>query len=254
MARTAFAAVAFGMLSAANALEVVSPDGGISVLADRAYTVEWTGTTTGRFEIDLYYCNSFCMDDVCGDWVTALCPYGADGCPDSAGDYDIIMPEPMSGTSSGYKVMVKNAEDESDMGCSDDFTLIASEDAPEAGEMGYSLTVTSPSDGDTAMAGEVYTVEWDYENGFGSSTDRFALDLYLVGGTGDCGTYVTTLCDQPSIGCPDSQGDYDVEIPSDTPAGMYSIRVGVFDDEMMYDCSDTFEVDTSDDMTISMRF
>lgn len=55
--------------------------------------------------------------------------------------------------------MVKNADDESDMGCSDDFTLIASEDAPEAGDMGYSLTVTAPSDGNTAMAGEVYTVE-----------------------------------------------------------------------------------------------
>lgn len=54
---------------------------------------------------------------------------------------------------------MKNAEDESDMDCSDDFTLIASEDAPEVGEMGYSLTVTSPSVGDTAMAGEEYTVE-----------------------------------------------------------------------------------------------
>lgn len=28
----------------------------------RTYTVEWTGTSDDRFEIDLYYCGSFCME------------------------------------------------------------------------------------------------------------------------------------------------------------------------------------------------
>lgn len=29
----------------------------------RTYTVEWTGTgSDNRFEIDLYYCGSFCME------------------------------------------------------------------------------------------------------------------------------------------------------------------------------------------------
>lgn len=55
--------------------------------------------------------------------------------------------------------MVMNADDESDYGCSDAFSLIASTESPEVGEMGYSLTVTSPSMGDIAMAGEEYTVE-----------------------------------------------------------------------------------------------
>lgn len=55
--------------------------------------------------------------------------------------------------------MVTNADDESDMGCSDAFTLVASTEAPDVGEMGYSLMVTSPSMGDVAMAGEEYTVE-----------------------------------------------------------------------------------------------
>lgn len=37
--------------------------------------------------------------------MTALCPYGENGCPDNEGDYDVVMPEPLSGTSgSGYKV------------------------------------------------------------------------------------------------------------------------------------------------------
>lgn len=43
-------------------------------------------------------------------------------------------------------------------------------------------------------------------NDFTGTKDRFDLDLYRYGtGTGDCGTYVTTLCDKPEIGCPDSR-------------------------------------------------
>lgn len=37
-------------------------------------------------------------------------------------------------------------------------------------------------------------------------------------------------------------GDYNVIIPVDAPAGYYSIRVGLFNDDAVYDCSDTFEV------------
>lgn len=48
---------------------------------------------------------SAAKQDYCGEWVTALCPYGEDGCPDSEGDYDVVMPEPMEGKEGhGYKV------------------------------------------------------------------------------------------------------------------------------------------------------
>lgn len=47
--------------------------------------------------------------------------------------------------------------------------------------------------------------KFDYANGLGSSVNRFAIDLYSSGGSGDCGTYVTTICDKPSIGCKDSR-------------------------------------------------
>lgn len=93
--------------------------------------------------------------------MTALCPYGESGCPDNEGDYDIVMPEPMEGTSgSGYKVRVMDISDESNMDCSDDFTLLASEEAPSVGDPdGPHLYVTSPEEGDLAFAGEEYTVE-----------------------------------------------------------------------------------------------
>ncbi|WP_411021411.1 hypothetical protein, partial [Salmonella sp. s37812] len=91
-----------------------------------------TGTgSDNRYEIDLYYCGSYCMEDDCGEWVTALCPYGENGCPDNEGDYDVYMPQPMDNTSgSSYKVRVENVADESDNDCSDAFYLMASEMAP----------------------------------------------------------------------------------------------------------------------------
>ena len=93
--------------------------------------------------------------------MTALCPYGETGCPDNEGDYDIVMPEPMSGTSgAGYKVRVMDIDDEEDADCSDEFYLLASDEAPAVGDSdGPFLEVTSPSDGDVAVAGEEYTVE-----------------------------------------------------------------------------------------------
>lgn len=49
-------------------------------------------------------------------------------------------------------------------------------------------------------------------------------------------------------------GDYDVEIPSDTEAGDYKIRVGRFEDETLYGCSGTFSIMGSDDMSMSYDF
>ncbi len=93
--------------------------------------------------------------------MTALCPYGEEGCPDNEGDYDIVMPEPMAGTSGGgYKVRVMDIHDEEDADCSDEFYLMASADAPMVGDAdGPSLAVTSPAMGDEAMACGEYTVE-----------------------------------------------------------------------------------------------
>lgn len=91
--------------------------------------------------------------------MTALCPYGESGCPDNEGDYDIVMPEPMSGTSgSGYKVRVMDVDDESDMDCSDEFYLMASDQAADT-DSGPYLSVTSPAEGDMAEACGDYTIE-----------------------------------------------------------------------------------------------
>lgn len=74
------------------------------------------------------------------------------------------MPEPMTGTGSGkqgrYKVRVADVDEESNMDCSPPFYLLPSDEAPVAGDVdGPYLKVTSPTNGDMAMAGDEYTVE-----------------------------------------------------------------------------------------------
>lgn len=93
--------------------------------------------------------------------MTALCPYAEYGCLDYEGNYDIVMPEPMEGTSgSGYKIRVMSVADESIVDCSSEFILIASDQAPLITDSdGPQLVVISPQDDDVAVAGEEYTVE-----------------------------------------------------------------------------------------------
>lgn len=47
-------------------------------------------------------------------------------------------------------------------------------------------------------------MQFEYDNGMGSSVGRFMLDLYEDAGTGDCGTWVTSICDKADRGCKDS--------------------------------------------------
>ncbi|CAN0212817.1 unnamed protein product [Ascophyllum nodosum] len=110
------------------------------------------------------------------------------------------------------------------------------------GAGGASLKVIAPNSDSMAVAGEEYTVEFDYNNGFGDRVGRFKIDLYASGGDGDCGTWVMSICDTPEKGCHDTQGDYNVIIPASTPTGFYVIRVGLFGEDSVYGCSEPFEV------------
>lgn len=47
--------------------------------------------------------------------------------------------------------------------------------------------------------------QFDYDNGFGEQLGRFKIDLYKAQGPGDCGTWVTSICDKPEMGCHDSR-------------------------------------------------
>ncbi|CAM9286019.1 unnamed protein product [Discosporangium mesarthrocarpum] len=168
------------------------------------------------------------------------------GCSDSQGDMDIIFPKPMFGLSGGgYKVRVGDYLDNSDADCSAEFMLITEEGAEEMVGV-YSepfLTVTVPTTGDIAEAGEQYTIEWEYDNGLGSAVDRFDIDLYIDdGGDGDCGTWLTSICDKTDRGCKDSMGDYDIAIPDYVPTGSYKIRIGTHAEDGIWDCSGPFIV------------
>ena len=223
------------------AIDVTNPAKDLTVVSGRTFTVEWDGSgENNRFEIDLYHCGSLCAEESCGEWVTALCPYEEEGCVDFHGDYDVVLPQPLIMESGpGYKIGVLGVGDES-FGCSEEFSLIRSEDVPEGND--YSLNVTAPVFGDIAIIGEEYTVEFDYINGVGSRDDRFSVDLYEADGPGDCGGYVCPLCNKHLIGCRDTSGDLDVLFPVGLSPGDYRIRIGRFEDEGLFGCSEVFQV------------
>jgi len=227
-----------GLDSGHASLAVTTPEEDLAVVAGRTFTVRWQdeSTTASRFAIDLYHeQNSYSMDeDSCGTWVTALCPYGERGCPDSTGDYDVVLPEPENATDlsdSAYRIGVLGVEDGS-FGCSDKFTLTTEQAASKDADK-YFLSVTAPVDGDVAVIGHTYDVQFDYENGVGSSADMFDIELF----TSDCGTYVAGLCEQ----CKDSGGSHPISLPADTQPDSYRVRVTRVEDPFLFDCSGVFE-------------
>lgn len=236
-------------IGVSSELTVSTPQKGAVIVSGRTFTVEWdlVGDVgdSNRFGVDLFHDHlSYDMggEGPCGCWVTALCPYGEHGCTDSTGDYDVVLPEPLANLpQSGYRIGVWDIENEGDDGvggCSPPFTLLREEDVSQRAD----LNVTAPVDGDVAFIGDSYDVEFDYDNGVGSSTDRFDIDLWMVDGPGDCGTYVSPLCDKWMLGCRDSGGSHGISIPMDTDPGFYRIRVARFEDESVFDCSGVFEV------------
>lgn len=62
----------------------------------------------------------------------------------------------------------------------------------------------------TAVTAASCCAQFDYDNGFGDKVGRFRIDLYASGGPGDCGTFVTSICDKPDRGCHDTR-EYSLE-------------------------------------------
>ncbi|CAM9883384.1 unnamed protein product [Scytosiphon promiscuus] len=252
----AIVAVLAGMLgdtiTSTEALQIRSPSVGMAVVAQSPFVVSWDGSSSDdRFEIDLHYSDcgsySFCFDEMgdCGSWVASLCDESDPDCMEQEDQASqVVLPEPVGGYSdSGYRIRITEVGTET-FRCSDDFYLVASADAAGPGEPGGpTMEVVAPSAGSLAFAGEVYTVEFDYDNGFGQQLGRFKIDLHKAEGDGDCGEWVESICDQPHMGCLDSpEGDYDILIPAHSEAGEYKIRIGVFGNDSVYACSPSFEV------------
>lgn len=242
-------------LLVANGVTVVSPSLHLTVVAGRTFTVEWTNSGDNtEYNIDLFRAGAV-GGARCGTFVTTLCDEGG-LCADSSGDYDVVIPAPLHDMPrSGYVIGVRGEKDAA-YGCSDEFRIVTQEEVPATNE--YSLDVTAPVDGDVAIAGQEYTVQWKYLNAVGSATDRFDIDLFrATGKSGQCGTYAEALCDKSTIGCRDSDGEYFVHIPHDVAPGHYRIRVGRFEDESIFDCSGVFTVvddQYENDMSFSMEF
>ena len=90
-----------------------------------------------------------------------LCVNDPEGCATADFSHEVMMPMPVRGrTSWGYKIRVTDGRSSPNSGCSDEFTLVPHLDMLSKKELEEPfLLVTSPVEGDLAVAGEDYTVE-----------------------------------------------------------------------------------------------
>ncbi|CAN0176837.1 unnamed protein product [Ectocarpus sp. 6 AP-2014] len=208
---TALAGMLGNTITSTEALSVLTPVVAESVASGRPYLVSWQGAQADdRFEVDLHYCGSysFCFGEAedCGFWIANVCTEADDACMNQDDQSSqVTFPEPVAGHSNnGYRVRISEVGTDN-FRCSEDFYLVASTDVLEFGEPGGpTMEVVAPEANALAVAGETYTVEFDYDNGFGEQLGRFKIDLYKAEGNGDCGSWVTSVCDKPDMGCRDS--------------------------------------------------
>lgn len=127
------------------------------------------------------------------------------------------------------------------------------------------ISVVTPT---TVEAGIAFSVEWEFAtdsdvSGTTGDLNPFEIELRWCGEDGDecvnsvCGSAYLSLC-QRELGCIDSDGSYDVIIPTDVTDGQYVIKVTYLGtsgwtsassltsfDEEVSDCSGTFLVENS---------
>lgn len=173
-------------------ITVVNPTGPFEAGED--FTVEWaysaSGGTTGdlnSFFIDLRYCGvdgSACSGaSACGDDYAELCAR-EEGCMDSDGSYDVLIPEDAPAGKYGIKVGL--AEETTLFSCSDAFSVTASADGDVVEDGEASLDVIVPS---YLVAGVPFTAQWDYDDGSGGVEGTFEINLYTcAAGVCDDGT------------------------------------------------------------------
>ena len=70
--------------------------------------------------------------------------------------------------------------------------------------------------------------QFDYDNGFGDRVGRFKIDLYISGGDGDCGTWVTSVCDKPERGCHDTRESLSLSLYLSLSLSDASTRAAIF--------------------------
>ena len=106
-------------------------------------------------------------------------------------------------------------------------------------------------------AGEALTVEWSYSASGGTTGDlnSYTINLHYCGEDGSscssnsgggsgssCGDTYAGLCTRNGGICMDSDGSYDVEVPADTPPGIYAVMVTSLHNTTVASCSAAFNV------------
>lgn len=99
-------------------------------------------------------------------------------------------------------------------------------------------------------AGQNFTVEWDYAASEGTTGDLFSFDIDLRSYSNEtsgnnssfgCGSHYISLCGS-TRSCIDSDGRYDLQLPTEVEPGEYVMRVGLAANASIFGCSESFGV------------
>lgn len=110
------------------------------------------------------------------------------------------------------------------------------------------ITALAPST--DVEAGQDFTLKWSYAESGGTTGDLTGFNVGLrscaedgsdcAGTVASCGTDYADLCTLNDGVCMDSDGSYDVTMPSDAPAGQYAIMVSLDEDPSVASCTAAF--------------
>eukprot|EP00903_Cladosiphon_okamuranus_P009971 g9457.t1 len=123
--------------------------------------------------------------------------------------------------------------------------------APNSADAKAQIVVATPAI--SKEAGQDFSTAFSYSGSGGTTGDLIAYDIELRTHSSDtattgCGEDVfASLCteevaEDASLVCMDSDGSYDVQIPDDAPAGKYSIKIMLSEDNTVWGCTDAFDV------------
>lgn len=187
-----------------KSITVSSPSSGETWYKGESYTIRWDSENAGSYVKIQYKLGS--------SYYTIISSTYNDG------SYSWLIPSTLS-SSSSYQIKITSTSDSSIYGHSGYFSI---------GER--SITITSPSGGETWYRGETYTITWTSENA--GSHVRIQ---YKIG----YNTYYYTIVSSTS-----NDGSYEWAIPNSLSlSSQYKIKITSYTYSNVYDISEYFSID-----------
>jgi len=190
---------------AGASITVLSPNGGEFFFIGKTHEITWQSTTAAVGDVQIQY-----SINNGGSWITIA------GSTANDGSYDWVVPDTPSDQ---CLIRIREASDQNPSDTSDEVFSIA--------ELGYTISLTSPQNGDTWQVGTKHDIKWvSGEKASNNvkleySTNNQTTWKTIISSTTNDGTYTWTVPNAPSTTC-------NVRISDVADTGLSNISYGHF--------------------------